>query len=234
MQRKAFFITGTDTGVGKTIIAGAVACWHRSQGRSVGVMKPAETGCRIKSGKLFPSDAAFLKRASGSKDSLEVICPYRFAEPLAPAIAARRAGKKIDVGVIKEIFGSIYSHNDISLVEGAGGIMVPLSAKYLFLDLAAELKLPLIIVGRAGLGTINHTVLTYNAAKARGLKISAIILNQSRKGPSGAAEETNARVIRKILGFERVYSTPFVPGAKRNGVLLQPLATLLNSSGFLS
>lgn len=234
MRKKAFFITGTDTGVGKTIIAGAIASWHSTNGESVGVMKPAETGCRMKKGKLFPADASFLKRASGSKAPLEDICPYRFAEPLAPAVAASRAGERIDIGSIKEIFRRIYSGSDITLVEGAGGIMVPLSGKYLFLDLAAELNIPLIIVGRAGLGTINHTALTYNAAKARGLKISAIILNQSRKGPSGAAEETNAQAIRETLGFRRVYWAPFVPGAKRNGVSLQRLATLLNSSGFLS
>ena len=99
-----FFITGTDTGVGKTIVAGAIAAALSARGMKVGVMKPAETGCRERRGELYPKDAAFLKKASGSGFPLDLICPYRFPEPLAPAIAAVRAGATIDLQLISKKF----------------------------------------------------------------------------------------------------------------------------------
>ena len=102
--QKSFFITGTDTGVGKTIVAGAIAAALRARGMKVGVMKPAETGCREKRGELFPKDASFLKKVSGSEMPLDLICPYRFSEPLAPAIAAARAGAEIDLQLINKKF----------------------------------------------------------------------------------------------------------------------------------
>jgi dethiobiotin synthetase len=228
---KAFFITGTDTGVGKTIIAGAIAAYLREQGRSVGVMKPAETGCRPMTrdqakkyaggstkcvgSELYPKDAAFLKEASGTDDPLDMICPYRFAEPLAPAVAAERAGTKIKIAHIKEKLNTIAAGRDCVIVEGAGGLMVPLYKKYLFLDLAAELGLPLVIVGRAGLGTINHTLLTVHAARSRGLKISGIILNHTSKS-GGVAEDTNPAAIKALTGIKRVIPVRYIPGIKKD------------------
>ena len=218
----SFFIIGTDTGVGKTVVAGAMAAYLRSKGMSVGVMKPAETGCRESGGELYPVDAAYLKKISGSTDPLDTICPYRFSEPLAPAVAAKRAGKKINIELIKKRFNAIAESHDAVIVEGAGGLMVPLSGKYLFLDLAAELGLPLVIVGRAGLGTINHTLLTLNAAREREIEISGIILNQTRP-ESGAAFETNPQVLKELGGIKRVFGLPYSPGGKsrpKNALLL--------------
>ena len=232
MNKHFYFITGTDTGVGKTVVAGAIALHLRARGVKVGVMKPAETGCRVKGGELIPADAAFLKKVAGSDDALELICPYRFSEALAPSVAARRAGEKINIKLIKKNFDAISANNDVVIVEGAGGIMVPLRDKYLYLDLAEELGLPVVIVGRAGLGTINHTLLTVNAIRARNLEISAIILNQGTKKSSGIAEETNADEIRALSGINRVFSLPYMPGGAKKRETLIEVGEQLESKGF--
>lgn len=231
---RSFFITGTDTGVGKTIVTGAIAAVLHARGMRVGVMKPAETGCREKRGELFPKDAAFLKKAAGSGLPLDLICPYRFPEPLAPAIAADRAGTTIDLRVIKRNFEIIRAQSDVVLVEGAGGLMVPLTGKKLYLDLAAELGIPLIIVARAGLGTVNHTLLTVSAARARKIEISAIILNQGRKNKPDAASLTNPETIMRLSGIKRVYSIPFLPGIGKNMTLLKKVGDGLLAQGFLA
>jgi dethiobiotin synthetase len=258
MRMKSFFITGTDTGVGKTIAAGAIAAALRAKGMNVGVMKPAETGCRemtasevrrysdsgrAGAGKsnspgfgfgLYPKDAAFLKKASGSDTPLNIICPYRFSEPLAPAIAAVRAGMNIDLKLIRRNFEIIRAGSDAVLVEGAGGLMVPLTGKKLYLDLAAELGIPLIIVARAGLGTINHTLLTVSAARARKIEISAIILNQGRKNKPDAASATNPGAIMRLSGIKRVFSLPFMPGIGREPSALKKAGEILLAQGFLA
>ena len=231
---RSFFITGTDTGVGKTIVAGAIAAALRARGMKVGVMKPAETGCREKRGELFPKDAAFLKKVSGSKMPLDLICPYRFPEPLAPAIAAVRAGVKIDLKLIRKNFEIIRAQSDAVLVEGAGGLMVPLTGKKLYLDLIAELGIPLIIVARAGLGTVNHTLLTVSAARARKIEISAIILNQGRKNKPDAASLTNPETIMRLCGIRRVYAMPFLPEIRKNMAVLKKAGDGLLAQGFLA
>ncbi|MBI5191730.1 MAG: dethiobiotin synthase [Nitrospirae bacterium] len=226
------FITGTDTGVGKTAVAGAIATYLRGQGGSVGVMKPVETGCRTGKGGLVPADAVFLRRVSGTDDVAGAVCPYRFAEPLAPWIAAKRAGKKINTRLIVKICRAIAAGHDMTVVEGAGGMMVPLDEKYLFLDLAAELGFPVVIVGRAGLGAINHTLLTVKAARERNIEISGIILNHDRRGPGGAAESTNPEAIRELSGVARVFSMQYMPGIKRSAKALDDAGKDLARQGF--
>jgi len=229
---KGLFITGTDTGVGKTVVAGAIAAYLRSKGKSVGVMKPVETGCRENGDGLVPSDATFLKKASGSTDILGAICPYCFAEPLAPAVAAQRAGKTIDPKFIRKVYRAIARGCETVIVEGAGGLMVPINGKYTYLDLAAELGLPVVIVGRAGLGTLNHTLLTLEAARSRGLDISGIILNHDRRGNSGLAEKTNPEVLRELAGAERVYTLKYAPSVKGSQKALAGLGGELSRQGF--
>jgi len=226
MRVNSLFITATDTGVGKSVIAGALAAYMRAGGINVGVMKPAETGCVLRKGVLQPSDAAFLKRVSGSKDPLELICPCRFSEPLAPAIAAERAGEAVDVGRIVSAYHEIVSRHEAVIVEGAGGLMVPIFELYTFLTLARELRLPVIIVGRAGLGTINHTLLTLNAARETGLDVRGIILNQGRR-ESGAAVETNPDAIRRFAGGVPVIPVGYHPGIKRDPGQLVKLGELI-------
>jgi dethiobiotin synthetase len=195
---KGIFVTGTDTGVGKTYVASGIAASLRSQGVNVGVMKPAETGCRKRSGDLIPADAIRLARSAGAHDPLALINPYRFHNPLAPVVAAELEGKKIQARRIMNAYRTLIRKHDFMIIEGAGGIMVPLSRNYLYLDLAQAIELPVVVVARPGLGTINHTLLTVAALKERGISIAGVVINYSDKRRPGLAEKTSPRVIEKI------------------------------------
>ena len=201
-MKNGIFITGTDTGVGKTYVARGIAAALRAQGVNVGVMKPAESGCAERAGKLIPADALALMKAAGVKDPLSLVNPYRFRKPLAPSVAAELERKHIDAGKIINAFRALSRRHDFMIVEGAGGIMVPLTKEYLYLELAQELKLPVLIVARPGLGTINHTLLTIEALKGRGLKIAGIAINYAQDCKQGIAEKTNPAVIEKISGVK--------------------------------
>ncbi len=192
------FITGTDTGVGKTHVACGLASALRRQGANVGVMKPAETGCFPRAGSLYPRDAVRLMRAAAVRDALDLVNPYRFSAPLAPSAAAAHEGKRIRVERIRKAFRALVRRHDWMLVEGAGGIMVPLTGRTTYLDLAGELRLPALIVARPGLGTINHTLLTVMALRAYRLPIAGIVINYARKGRPGLAERTSPAVIESL------------------------------------
>lgn len=195
---KGIFITGTDTGVGKTYVGAGLAAALREQGIDVGVMKPAETGCLPRKGALAPRDALNLMKAGGVDDPLDLVNPYRFRAPLAPAVAAAREGKQIEIRRIVSAFRTLARKHACMVVEGAGGIMVPLTNSHNYLDLAGLLGLPVLVVARPGLGTINHTLLTVMALRSRRLRIAGIVINhRSRKRP-GLAERTGPRVIERM------------------------------------
>lgn len=198
---KGIFITGTDTGVGKTYIACGIAAGLRMRGIDVGVMKPVETGCRMKDGDLIPSDSIRLMKAAGIKDALSLVNPCRFRRPLAPAVAAELEGKRISVDRIQKAYAALSRRHEFMIVEGAGGIMVPLRHDALYLDLAASLGLPVLIVARPGLGTINHTLLTVEALKNRKIPIAGIVFNSATRSLRGLAEKTNPAVIGRISGI---------------------------------
>ena len=203
------FITGTDTGVGKTFFTCALAALLRSYGYRVGVMKPAETGCLEKDGRLFPEDGWRLKSASGCAEPIEIICPYRFPEPLAPSVAAERAEAKIDVDHLLAVYREISAKHDITLVEGAGGLMVPLVPSFTFADFARVAKLPLIVVAANRLGAINHLLLTLEHAGCKGLRTAGYVLNQVTAELS-LAGETNREVIAGMTGVPCLGEMPFV------------------------
>jgi len=197
---KGIFITGTDTGVGKTFVAAGIARALRARGIGVGVMKPAETGCRSRHGKLIPADAMALLRGSEATDPLDVVNPYRFRAPLAPMVAAHQEGRAIKLRKIREAFRLLTKKHEFLIVEGAGGIMVPLTSRTNYLDLAAELRLPVLLIARPGLGTINHTLLTIMALRARRVPIAGTVFNHSTDGRQGPAERTNPAVIERLSG----------------------------------
>lgn len=201
IRGKGIFITGTDTGVGKTYVACGIIRSLRRSGLDVGVMKPAETGCRMRADQLVPRDALALVRSANAKDPLSLVNPYRFRKPLAPAVAAEWEGKTIDPGRIHKAFQTLSSRHEFMIVEGAGGIMVPLSGRYTFLDLAKKLGLPVLIVARPGLGTINHTLLTISALKARKIEVAGIVINYALDRKAGLAERTSPALIEKISGI---------------------------------
>jgi dethiobiotin synthetase len=209
-----FFFTGTDTGVGKTLIAGAIARALTMQGKRVGVMKPFESGCRRDGATVVPADAVFLKKMAGSQDDLALICPYALERPLAPGIAARLEKMPINPGKVKAAFDRLRAQYDIMLVEGAGGIMVPVSEEQVIIDIIGLLHLPLIIVARTTLGTINHTVLTVREARRAGIRVLGIILNKVTPEPD-EAEETNPEAICKFANVSLLGQVPYIPENKR-------------------
>ena len=210
---KGIFITGTDTGVGKTFVAATLAAYLRDAGYRVGVMKPVETGCEERDGKLIPADAMRLKDASGCAEPIERICPYRLAEPLAPSIAAARAGVKIDVDHMLAVYAEISATHDVTLVEGAGGLMVPLLPSYTYADFARVFKLPLLVVAANRLGVINHLLLTLEHASCQGLSVLGYVLNRNSNETSLAAD-TNREVLSNLSGVPCLGELPFVEMAE--------------------
>lgn len=190
----SFLITGTDTGVGKTVVGCGIAAALTAQGKRVGVLKPAETGCPEREGELYPQDAALLASFAQSSVPLEEICPYRFTPPLAPSVAAEMADTSIEVSRIREHFQRQVASHDVVIVEGAGGLLVPLHDRYSFADLAADLQLPLLIVVGSKLGALNHALLTFHCAQARSLPVLGYILNHPTPA-SDLAIQTNAQTL---------------------------------------
>jgi len=173
------FITGTDTGVGKTYVAALVARALRRAGYRVGVYKPAASACRRVRGKVVSDDAAALWEAAGRPGSLERVCPQRFLAPLAPHLAAREEGRRLDPRLLRRGLDFWRSRSDVILVEGAGGLMSPVGDEEYVADLARDFGFPLVVVARNALGTINQTLQTLIAAAAygEGLEVAGIVLN---------------------------------------------------------
>lgn len=206
---RGFFITATDTGVGKTIVAGAIIRALKSEGLSVCGMKPVESGCTGK-GKLIPADGNFLKELSEVKEPISRITPLRFREPLAPWVAAERKDVGIDLKNVWVKFRELSEKYDAVVVEGIGGLMVPIKRDYFVSDLAADIGLPLIVVASAYLGTINHTLLTVEHARGKGLEVAGIILNHPGRPEGSLAEKTNPAAIEELAPVPVIGIMPYL------------------------
>jgi dethiobiotin synthetase len=189
------FVTGTDTGVGKTFVTTALASELRSMGQRVFAWKPIETGVTNESSA---TDADLLNAAAGSWQTSELKCMYRFLAPLSPIVAARMEARNIDVSKIAAAAKSVSA--DSILVEGAGGLRVPISEGVDMSGLAKLLNYPLLVVGRAGLGTINHSVLTIEAARSDGHHVVGVVLSRLPEVKESDADE-NARQIVRMTGI---------------------------------
>jgi dethiobiotin synthetase len=209
LSSRGLFITGTDTGVGKTVVAAGLVASLRHSGFDIGVMKPIETGFSLRS-----SDAVFLKKMAGVKDSLDSICPYRLKHPLSPFTAAKIEKVSIRFERIARAYEGLLQNHQALLVEGAGGLLVPITREKMMADLALYLRLPVLIISRTGLGTINHTLLSVEVAKQRGVEVAGVIFNHL--GPrKGLAERTNPSVIRHFLNVPILGEIPYAPFLKR-------------------
>jgi dethiobiotin synthetase len=173
---RGVFITATDTGAGKTVVTAALAVALRSHGYAVGVMKPIETG--VMSSTDSGSDAARLRMAAGSSDALTLIRPYAFRLPLAPIDAARLEKRTLTLPTIMRAFHTLQSRYQMLLVEGAGGIYVPVKSSLYVVNIISQMKLQVVVIGRIGLGGINHALLTLEALRRRGIPVLALVLNQ--------------------------------------------------------
>jgi dethiobiotin synthetase len=189
------FVTGTDTGVGKTVITAALAWTLLQAGKRVAVMKPVQTG----TGLPGMTDIEFVESVLDAAFDPDDVCICRFREPLSPLAASMITGIKIDTGKIREAFGKLRSTHDVVIVEGAGGLLVPITEDYLMADLASDLGIPLLIVTRPDLGTLNHTALTVESARRRGIDILGVVINRFPSSP-GLAERTNPGLMALITG----------------------------------
>jgi dethiobiotin synthetase len=222
------FITGTDTGVGKTVIAAGIIRALTRKGVKAGAMKPVETGCVDEGGTLVARDGMFLRKIAGMGEPAEVVTPVRFSCPLAPMVAAELEGRSVDIDVVMHAYSMLIAEYDFLVVEGAGGLMVPLmrengrtdapeqrrvQSTYFISDLIKTLALPALVVARAGLGTINHTLLTVMHALEEGIELRGVIINNCE--PEGTvAGQTNPEVLQRIcpvpiLGVVPYYPSPF-------------------------
>lgn len=185
---RGLLVTGTDTEVGKTLVAGAIARQLRHGGQSVEVFKPVATGCPRQREGLVSADAMFLAACADSRRTLSEITPLRYSAALAPNIAAQREGKSVDLEAIFAEYRRLEGVADAVIVEGVGGLLCPISDEFWVIHMARMLALPLVIVARAGLGTINHTLLTLQVARAAGLKVAGVVVNRYRIEPAAEAE----------------------------------------------
>lgn len=233
---KGFFITGTDTGVGKTIITSALIKVAKSLGLRACGMKPIETGCvkaelkvkrqKTKDKDLIPSDGIFLKNIAGIVESIDLVTPVRFVNPLAPLPASEIEGISVDINKIKRAFMKLVKKYDAIFVEGIGGLLVPIKKDYTVLDLIKDFDLPLIVVSRPGLGTINHTLLTVNYALKEGLNVAGIVINYARPPEKSLAEETNPQIINQLSTAPLLGIFPYLEELKADNIKTSALENL--------
>jgi dethiobiotin synthetase len=211
LSSRGLFITGTDTGVGKTLVGAGLVASLRNSGMDIGVMKPIETGFSLRT-----SDAVFLKKIAGVKDSLDSICPYRLKHPLSPFTAAKIEKVSIRFERIARAYEGLLQNHQALLLEGAGGLLVPITREKMMADLALYLKLPVLIISRTGLGTINHTLLSVEVARQRGVEVAGVIFNHSGRR-RGLAERTNPSVIRQFLDVPILGEIPYALFLEKRG-----------------
>jgi dethiobiotin synthetase len=210
---RGLFVTATDTGVGKTAVTGAIARLLARHDIEAGVAKPVQSGALADDPE---GDVMLLRAAAAVADRPEDICPYAFAAPLAPLVAGRLEGRVVERDVVLASVRAIAERHDAVLVEGAGGLVVPVGEDWTIADLAVWLDLPVLVVARAGLGTVNHTLLTVEAARRRGLDVAGVVLNGLREETDGSAG-TNPELIE---AFGDVSVLAVLPWVGENGAAL--------------
>jgi len=200
------FVTGTDTGVGKTLVGCLLLRCLRGRGFDVGAMKPVETGV----GDAGPLDALALREAAGCNDDLALMCPQHFALPAAPEVAARVEGRAVDLVAIEAAWQTLRHRHRFLVVEGAGGLRVPVTPSLDMAELARSFDLPLLLVARGSLGTINHTLLSLDLVQRRGLPLLGVILNCPR-GPLCESDLANLDFLKRELGSRLLGEIPYAP-----------------------
>lgn len=208
MDRKpGIFVTGTDTGVGKTVVAAGLALALKERGLKVGVMKPVATGCHGTNPRLISQDAVYLFEAA-ENEYAPLTSPVRLRQPLAPSVAAELEKREINLDQIHQAYRDLQKHYDFLVVEGIGGLLVPITKNYFVANLVRDFQLPLLVVARSGLGTINHTLLTVDAAVIRGFAVRGIVFNRVPTVNYSMADITNPKVVQDLSGVPVLGSLP--------------------------
>ncbi len=201
MKSNGIFITGTDTNVGKTFVSAGLAANMRSDGIDIGVMKPIATGSR--------GDIDILIKAAKVNDSIEEVNPIFLQLPLAPLLAKRLLASNIDVNIIKKSFNTLMQRHEYVIVEGIGGVFVPITESYFVIDMIKDLNLDALIVCKGKLGTINHTLLTYHACKTNSINVRGIIANMVRD----EMENHSIEIIKELTNIPVLGVIPYVNNA---------------------
>jgi len=208
-KHKGLFITATDTGVGKTLIAGAIAKILSQKGRKIGVFKPVATGCKKTRDGLVGEDAEFLAGCCNSGLSLQEINPVTFEVPAAPLVCEQIENKKVDIEKISAAYNRICSKTDYIIVEGIGGIRVPITDNLDALGLAKAFNLSVVIVARPAMGTINHTLLTIDAVRNAQLPLAGIVISGYDKSKADLAEQSSPAIIAELGRTQILAVVPF-------------------------
>jgi dethiobiotin synthetase len=193
---RGLFITGNDTGVGKTYIAALIARALHAAGHKVGVYKPAASGCE----QEVSDDAVVLWEAAGEPGELEAVCPQRFAVPLAPHLAARADGKRVNRGLLRSGVKYVQERSEVVIVEGAGGLLSPISDNDFVADLAVEFGYPLVIVAANRIGVINQTLHTLHVARSYrgGIPVAAVVLNDMEQSSDDPSRVSNLSELQRL------------------------------------
>ena len=208
-KKNGLFITGTGTGVGKTLIAGAIAKILNDNGQKVGVLKPIATGCKRRWEGLVNCETEFLAQCANSSLPLSTITPVGYITPAVPVVSAAREARPIDFDGIAAAYKQICENTDIVIVEGIGGVRTPLTMEFDLLDLAVELSLPVVIVSSLGSATINHTLMTIDCIRAAQLKIAGVVLNGYNVIDETISDEITEPVITQCGGVNILCTVPF-------------------------
>jgi len=229
---KTYFITGTDTGVGKTVITAGLAGSMRKLGVNVGVMKPIATGITQKTG--FKSlDVGIIVEASRTKDSEDLINPVFLPIPTSPYDATKLLSLPVDIPLILTTFTKLLSIHDVLLVEGIGGIMTPITKNFFVVDMIKAMDIETIIVTRATLGTLNHTMMTYQLCKDFGIKVKGLVINNfDEKG--SAAEKNTPITLHEITGLDILGVVPFIKDYNKIDTMIEMVGKKVDVESLIS
>jgi len=211
---QGLFVTGTDTGVGKTVVASGLTRLGRKHGVRALAVKPIETGCTLQDGVLFPEDGAVLREAAEKELTLDECVALRFTLPSSPARAAAAEGRDISLIDIRRHVSDVAQRGELVVVEGAGGLMVPIQGRSMMIDLIELLGYPILLVARTRLGTINHTLLSVHALQNRGILIAGIVLSASSPD-IGPEEAYTPEDLTRLVDDIPVVVLPYVSAEQR-------------------
>lgn len=236
MPAQGLFITGTDTGVGKTVVTAAILAWLRHQGLKTGVMKPLETGVERECSSAANSDALFLMECGDIQDDLSEVCPIRLKPAASPYQAALIENRTLEPETIVAAYRTLSEQYDWMLVEGIGGVHVPITRDYRVVDLMRDLGLPAVVVTRYQLGTLNHTLMTLDVLKQNNISVRGVIFNQGDPGELREIEQDQPRLIKELSGAKILGAFPYVDNLSTKSFLperLQQLEQSINFAGLI-
>jgi dethiobiotin synthetase len=232
MPAQGLFITGTDTGVGKTVVSAAILAWLHHQGFSAGVMKPIETGVDCECSSPANSDALFLMECGGIEDDLTKVCPIRLKPAASPFQAALIENRTLQPESILSAYRTLAEKYDWMLVEGVGGVQVPITRDYGVVDLIRDLDLSAVVVARHQLGTLNHTLMTLNTLKQNDIPVRGVVFNQTVPEALDAIEQDQPRLIEELSGVTVLGTFPYINNLNTQSFSPEKLKALETSVNF--